>query len=209
MHPRARLRSKAHAIADGTPVAEWKPLKGRDNHRTNATSDVASAALPGGSCLFFGQCGPERQPWVQAPSAPPSTAKVAEQNTIDRQWRHQIALPASLCSSHSYVTIRLARSNQSAARTFPLGGSCGMSTRTPETWLERSPRLRPSSNPAVTASASRCCLPTLSASSDSAGSPARAPRRTGRVHARRDRAEPAAPRQAGGSGAPTPVARVA
>jgi hypothetical protein len=55
---------------------------------------------------------------------------------------------------------------------------------------------------AVTASASRCCLPTSSASSARAAPPARAPRRTRRVHARRDRAEPAAPRQAGGSGAP-------
>ena len=53
---------------------------------------------------------------------------------------------------------------------MPARRSCATSTRTPETWLERSPRQRPSSNPAVTASASRCCLPTSSASTGSAGS---------------------------------------
>ena len=42
------------------------------------------------------------------------------------------------------------------------------STRTPATWLERSPRRRRSSNPAATASASRCCSLTSSASSGSA-----------------------------------------
>jgi hypothetical protein len=27
--------------------------------------------------------------------------------TIDRQWPHQVALPASRCTGHNYVTIRL------------------------------------------------------------------------------------------------------
>ena len=48
-------------------------------------------------------------------------------------------------------------------------GSCATSTRTPATSLVRSPRPRPSSNRAATASASRCCSPTSSASSGSAG----------------------------------------
>ena len=65
---------------------------------------------------------------------------------------------------------RRARSNPSAARTCPPAGSCATSTRTPATWLERWPRRRPSSNPAATASASRCCSPISSASSGSAAS---------------------------------------
>ena len=60
--------------------------------------------------------------------------------------------------------------NRNAARTCPLAGSCATSTRMPATWLERSPRLRPSSNRAVTASASRCCSPISSAFSGSGGS---------------------------------------
>ena len=27
--------------------------------------------------------------------------------TMDRQWPHQVALPAARCSGHNYVTIRL------------------------------------------------------------------------------------------------------
>ena len=71
--------------------------------------------------------------------------------------------------------VELARSNPSAAPTCPRRRSCATSTRTPATWLERSPRPRPSSNRAATASASRCCSPTSSASSGSAGSDCAAP----------------------------------
>ena len=46
----------------------------------------------------------------------------------------------------------------------PRARSCAASTRTPATLLVRSPRPRPSSNRAATASASRCCSPISSAS---------------------------------------------
>ena len=93
-------------------------------------------------------------------------------------------------TSHPCRCAGLARSSQSAVRTCRLAGSCATSTRTPATWLERSPRPRPSSNPAATASASRCCF----ASNASSGPPAVRPARgTRRVHPRRDRPEPAPP----------------
>ena len=71
-------------------------------------------------------------------------------------------------TSHPCRCAGLAGSSQNAARTCPPAGSCETSTKTLETWLERWPKRKRSSNPAAIASASRCCSLTSSASSGSA-----------------------------------------
>ena len=106
-----------------------------------------------------------------------------EDFTFDKA-RDVYICPAGKTADHDrhgqHATMRCATSRQHARvpgvpaqaemlpEACPRAGSCAASTRTPATWLARSPRPRPSSNRAATASASRCCSPTSSASSGSA-----------------------------------------